>query len=266
MDEDPGDSNIDDSGFIADDFHDSDAEEELEQLHSEPESDEGDDEGTTVEPDHGEENSNRIQASFSKKPAFDARNTKAGLNTTLENLTWEKNQLWSEKEKAMAWLVRRATLQGIPATFLDTLLEPENLGHLQSLKGETVSKMKKKLDEKIYFLGHEVALQSGTKVTYIPISHSLQRNTMTKKAEEVNNTAQTIPAEAMWKELESKGFFKEGRNQASVLYWDPFRKWRSKGGSTSNSIAHLFQKRGSGDGKRTIFLNNFIHMASMSQC
>jgi len=35
MDEDPGDSNIDDSGFI-DDFHDSDAEEELEQLHSEP--------------------------------------------------------------------------------------------------------------------------------------------------------------------------------------------------------------------------------------
>ena len=210
----------------------------MEQVHSERESEEDDDEVVSAPNGAGNDarNLGGILTSFYKKPAFQDRNSEAGLQTTLRNLEFEKRMTWTAKEKAMAWLVRRATLQGIPATFLDALLEPDNLNHLQELRGETMSKIKKNLDSKIYFLGHEISLKSGTKVTYVPITHSLQRSMLSKKAEKINETASTIPAEAMWKELESKGFFIDGRNQVSVLYWDPFRKWRSKGGSTGKKL------------------------------
>jgi len=133
----------------------------------------------------------------------------------------------------MAWLSRQATLQGVPATFLDALLRPENFQKLALLGGETAAKMKKTLDKKVYFAGYEKSLASGTKVTYTPVTHALQRSMMGEKmARAVNDTATAVPAEALWKALEEKGFFTEGRNQVSVLFWDPFRRWRSKGGST----------------------------------
>jgi len=203
-------------------------------LHSEAESEDDDDQEETPAGEHLEQVQMAPSSQgFQKKPDFDSRNTESGLKRTLENLRLERSQPWSEKEKAMAWLSRQATLQGVPATFLDALLRPENFQKLALLGGETAAKMKKTLDKKVYFAGYEKSLASGTKVTYTPVTHALQRSMMGEKmARAVNDTATAVPAEALWKALEEKGFFTEGRNQVSVLFWDPFRRWRSKGGST----------------------------------
>ena len=127
---------------------------------------------------------------------------------TIEILLQKKKEIQSLFEKpdptmeAAIWFRKLTLLHQIPASIADEILQ--NLEKLCLLKNRNLHDIDVIVQKRTVSLGYTKTLISGMKIFYQPVSHTLLTKLIEKRPE----------------------------SQSIFLYWDGFRRFRSKGGTT----------------------------------
>ena len=171
--------------------------------------------------------------SLIQKLEFPKRNTTEGLGINCHNSKIEKNYVPTNFEESCCWLYHLQAIYGVPSKFIDEILQIQNQHHLENLKGKKTSSIRyqvfflktnkqtnkqtdnqlnkkknnnNKVEKLTSYKHYNIKLNSGNQIQYLPLTYSWQQK-MTKDQNE-EDTAKI------------------------VLYWDPFKNFRTKGEST----------------------------------
>lgn len=166
--------------------------------------------------DHLDENLGDLPEDCESSTPFSKRNSPEILADKLKQLT-ELRENHPPVLEAEMWFRKICLLHRIPSGVAEELIE--NSSKLALLQGKSIPTIDRDLGKTLPDLGFPKTLKSGTKIRYLPLTTSL----------------------LLRKERNPPGPYKV------IIYWDGFRRFRAKGGTTGKFI---FWKRKNGMKKK----------------